>query len=95
METIWHLFLHFTGSDDTSSVYYGFWSGFGSDLGEITLIAGLVAWWRAGECHVDSCHRRGKYPFKHYKLCRVHHPDMPDKVTRLHIMKANKALKEK
>lgn len=82
--------LHATGADNTSGVQYGFWSGFGSDFGEITLIIGFVAWWKHNECHVDGCHRPGRHPFKHYRLCGKHHPAVPNKVTHLHIKQLHK-----
>jgi len=69
---------------------YQFWSGIGSDAGEVTLIIGAVTWYYHNQCHVDKCHKIGKHPFKHYKLCKKHHPGVPAKVTMLHILKLNK-----
>ena len=61
---------------------YQFWSGIGSDFGQVTLITGLVfAGWRfkkAHECHVESpvnCHRFGRpVPGTGHVACRKHHP---------------------
>ena len=35
-------FLHIIGSDNVSGPWYGFWSGFGSDIGELVLLGGLI-----------------------------------------------------
>jgi hypothetical protein len=61
---------------------YNFWSGIGSDLGELTLITGLLlALWRTHkhlECHVEApknCHRWGHLvPGTGHRACRAHHP---------------------
>lgn len=87
---IWLWWLTVTGSNNTSGVWYGFWSGFGSDLGEIAIIASIIGWYKHNECHVDSCHRLGKHPFRHYKLCKHHHPGVPDKLTHLQVIKLHK-----
>jgi hypothetical protein len=28
-------------------------------------------------CHQDGCLRRGRFRYGHYRLCHVHHPDVP------------------
>jgi hypothetical protein len=61
---------------------YQFWSGIGSDFGELTLITGLaVGFWRTRrhlECHVESprnCRRIGHpVPGTAHRACRRHHP---------------------
>lgn len=66
---------------------YNFWSGVGSDLGEITLITGLgIGFWRTRkhlECHVESpknCHRIGRpVPGTGHRACRKHHPHASEK----------------
>jgi len=66
---------------------YNFWSGIGSDLGELTLITGVaVAFWRTRkhlECHVEAprpCHRIG-HPVAGtgHRACRRHHPHAQEK----------------
>lgn len=60
---------------------YQWWSGVGSDFGEITLITGLiVVVWRVRnhlECHVESpknCHRIGRPVYgTGHRACRKHH----------------------
>ncbi len=68
-----------------SPVYYNFWSGFGSDLGEATLIGaisvGLYTGLRKVNCHTKGCWRIGHYPLDGtpYHLCPRHHPGVPTK----------------
>ncbi len=69
---------------------YQFWSGIGSDLGEVTLITGLArAFWRTRrhlECHVEApknCHRIGHpVPGTGHRACRLHHPHAQEKGTQ-------------
>jgi hypothetical protein len=76
----WHPFLvHLsqeTGTSNAASRAYDFWSGFGSDLGEATLLAGLAAAYRHHSCHVERCPRLGKpVDGTPYLACPKHHPD--------------------
>jgi hypothetical protein len=65
--------------------YYNFWSGFGSDLGEATLISavgiGVYTGVRKVNCHTKGCWRIGHHPLDGtpYILCRHHHPHVPTK----------------
>jgi hypothetical protein len=65
-------------------LYYNFWSGFGSDLGEATLISavcvGVYTGVRKVNCHTKGCWRIGHHPLAGtpYILCRHHHPDVPN-----------------
>lgn len=43
-----HWLLHVLGVDNVAGPWYGFWSGFGSDLGEAALIVGAVLGVRKG-----------------------------------------------
>jgi len=36
---------------------YQFWSGLGSDIGEVTLIGLAMVWWRHHNCRVYRCWR--------------------------------------
>jgi hypothetical protein len=64
-------------------LYYNFWSGFGSDLGEATLISavgvGVYTGVRKVNCHTKGCWRIGHHPLEGtpYILCRHHHPNVP------------------
>lgn len=73
---IWWWFLHATGADNPSGVEYGFWSGWGSDLGEIALLAALYGIIRNLNCHVKGCWRPGFHPVNGtaFKTCTKHHP---------------------
>jgi hypothetical protein len=65
--------------------YYNFWSGFGSDLGEATLITavglGVYTGVRKVNCHTKGCWRIGHHVLAGtpYILCRHHHPNVPTK----------------
>ena len=41
---------------------YQFWSGIGSDIGEVTLIGLAMVWWRHHNCHVYRCWRLSWHP---------------------------------
>lgn len=64
--------------------FYNFWSGFGSDLGEATLISavgvGVYTGVRKVNCHTKGCWRIGHHPLDGtpYILCRHHHPQVPN-----------------
>jgi hypothetical protein len=78
---VWHTFyFHWfevhSGTVNESGPYYGFWSGFGSDLGEATIVVGIVATWRHHNCHVKGCARLGRQVAgTPYLACPKHHPD--------------------
>ncbi|MDE3086385.1 MAG: hypothetical protein KGJ77_06430 [Acidobacteriota bacterium] len=65
-------------------IWYNFWSGFGSDLGEATLISavciGVYTGVRKVNCHTKGCWRIGHHPLDGtpYILCRHHHPSVPN-----------------
>jgi len=66
--------LHYTGCDNLSGPWYGFWSGFGSDLGELLLLGGLVTLVRHHNCHVKGCWKIGHIdPAVHAPACGSHH----------------------
>jgi hypothetical protein len=79
-----HWLGYHTGSLNTpgSPPNYNFWSGFGSDLGEYTIAAGLlghlVTSWRTHTCHrYWWCWRAPRYALDGtpFCLCSKHHPD--------------------
>lgn len=75
-------FLHWlavhTGTVNESGPYYGFWSGFGSDLGEAALFGAVVGMFRKHNCHQRWCWRIGRHQAGEYIVCRKHHPELPD-----------------
>ena len=64
-----------TGTINESGPYYGFWSGFGSDIGEVTIIAGLIAVYKKHNCEVHRCWRLGRHQTAAgHMVCRRHSP---------------------
>jgi hypothetical protein len=59
-----------------SGPHYAFWSGPGSDIGEITIVGVVIGWLRHKNCHVKGCWRLGKLqvPGTQHVVCRKHHP---------------------
>ena len=66
----WHPFQHWlaymSGSMNTSGAppNYNFWSGFGSDLGELTLIGTCLAVFKRHNCQLRGCWRIGRHEFQ-------------------------------
>ncbi len=56
---------------------YAFWSGIGSDIGEVALIGVAATWLRMHNCHVQRCPRLSWHPHPDHghPVCRHHHPD--------------------
>jgi hypothetical protein len=82
-------------------LYYNFWSGFGSDLGEATLITavgvGVYTGVRKVNCHSKGCWRIGHHALEGtpYILCRHHHPDVPTRgASHEHILEQHRKFKE-
>jgi hypothetical protein len=86
----WTWLGHFAGTSDEAGPGYGFFSGIGSDIGEVAIVVGMVHWYRTHTCHVDSpkfCWRPGLHYVDGtpYKVCKRHHPTVPALVTAEHI----------
>ena len=70
-----------TGTVNEPGPYYGFWSGFGSDLEEFGILgaigAGIYQLVKKYNCHEPGCWRVGQYPAAggQFLLCHRHHPD--------------------
>jgi len=70
-----------TGTVNEPGPYYGFWSGFGSDLEEFGILgaigAGIYSLVRKYNCHEPGCWRIGNHPAAggQFNLCYRHHPD--------------------
>lgn len=57
---------------------YNFWSGIGSDLGELAIVTGLVAWWRHRNCYVKGCWHKGHADPEHgHPVCEKHQEKLP------------------
>lgn len=85
---MWPALIHFLGIDQGQPYgqwnNYNFWSGVGSDLGELTLVGGLVALYRKNKCHEARCHRLAKHHVAGtpYTVCRRHHPAVPNRASK-------------
>lgn len=85
-----------TGTINEAGPYYGFWSGFGSDLEELGILGGITAaiyqLIKKHNCHEPRCWRIGQHPAAdgRFMLCYRHHPDFQGKkpthelIERLH-----------
>jgi hypothetical protein len=85
-----------TGTVNESGPYYGFWSGFGSDLAEFGILGaigtGIYQLVKKYNCHEPGCWRVGTHPAAggQFLLCYRHHPDFHglkpthDLIVRLH-----------
>jgi len=85
-----------TGTVNEPGPYYGFWSGFGSDLEEFGILgavgAGIYQLVKKYHCHEPGCWRIGQHPAAggQFLLCYRHHPDYQGKkpthelIERLH-----------
>lgn len=51
----------------------------------------IVGVWRHVNCHVEGCPRVGRYGVEGtpYKVCKPHHPTVPDTITAEHIAAAH------
>ena len=69
-----------TGTVNESGPYYGFWSGFGSDIGEVTLLTGMFIGLRHINCQEKGCWRIGhNVEGSPTRACHKHHPTSPRK----------------
>ena len=85
-----------TGIVNETGPYYGFWSGFGSDLEEFGILgaigAAIYQLVKKYNCHEPGCWRVGNHPTAdgQFNLCYRHHPDFQGKkpthelIERLH-----------
>jgi len=85
-----------TGTINEPGPYYGFWSGFGSDIEEFGILgavgAGIYQLFKKYNCHEPGCWRIGQHPAAggQFLLCYRHHPDYQGKkptheiIQRLH-----------
>lgn len=70
-----HWFLRYTGADQESGTWYGFWSGFGGSIPDFLILGSIVTVYRHHNCHVKGCLRLGKpVDGTPYLACPVHHP---------------------
>ena len=65
--------LHVLGVDNLSGRWYGFWSGFGADIGEAALIGAVLGMVRKHNCHIRRCWRIGRHTVNGSPYCNKHH----------------------
>lgn len=67
---------------------YALWSGIMNDVPVFVLgyFFAFIPWYLHNRCHVDGCYKLGKYPYHHYKLCKRHHPEVPEDISHAHVM---------
>ncbi len=102
-DAVRHWFALHTGTlHGGPDLYYNFWSGFGSDLGEATLISavgiGVYTGARKVNCHTKGCWRIGHHTLEGtpYILCRHHHPGVPSGgASHEHILEQHRKYKER
>jgi hypothetical protein len=74
-----------TGTVNEPGPYYGFWSGFGSDLAEFGILGAIgtaiYQMVKKYNCHEPGCWRVGTHPAAdgQFVLCYRHHPDFAGK----------------
>jgi hypothetical protein len=66
---------HVLGTDGRT--WYNFWSGFGADVGGLTIAAGALGVYRKHNCHVKGCWRIAKQQVvgTSWVVCHKHHPE--------------------
>jgi hypothetical protein len=71
----WYWVEVHTGTVNEAGPYYGFFSGFGSDIAELAILGGVIQFARHANCHTKGCWRFGK-PLEGtaYRLCHHCHP---------------------
>jgi hypothetical protein len=70
-----HWLAYWTGLTNGSGPRYLWWSGIGSDIGELALLGGLLSIARHSNCHAKRCWRFGKpVDGTPYRACHRHHP---------------------
>lgn len=86
MTWLQHWLAYMTGSLNTSGAppNYNFWSGVGSDIGELAMFGWLATFLRRHNCEVHRCWRLGRHATAAgHVVCRRHHPD--GKLTAGHV----------
>src|SRR5262249_11034224 len=67
-------FLGFQAGDGNGA-HYLFWSGIGSDIGEVAILGWLYAFLRRHNCEVHGCWRLGRHTTAGgHVVCKRHHP---------------------
>ena len=75
MSWLLHWLAVHTGSSNTPGAppNYNFWSGIGSDIGEVAIIGGMITMVRKHNCHQARCWRVGRHVVDGTPWCNRHH----------------------
>lgn len=73
LEPLLHWLAVHTGTLNEPGPYYGFWSGFGSDLGEVALLGAIFGAYHKHNCHQPRCWRVGRHTVDGTPWCNHHH----------------------
>lgn len=87
---LWFWFEMHSGTLNEQGPYYGFFSGIGSDLGELALLTGIIGIYKHHKCatcfriaHHDvagtglkTCHKHAN-PEDHARITKEHHKKYP------------------
>ena len=73
LEPLLHWLAVHTGTLNEPGPYYGFWSGFGSDLGEVALLGAVAGAYHKHACHQARCWRVGRHTVDGTPWCNHHH----------------------
>jgi hypothetical protein len=82
-EPLQHWIAVHTGTVNEGGPYYGWWSGFASDLGEytiaISITAGVVHTFRRHNCGAKRCWRISRHPAADgaHRICTHHFKQLP------------------
>lgn len=81
LQNLIQLMFGFRNGDGNSPAYL-FWSGAGSDLGELAIVVGLVSIYRRHNCQLKGCWRIGRHEYTEPDtgvkrlMCWRHHPNV-------------------
>jgi hypothetical protein len=66
---------HYVGVNG-SSPWGSFFGDFGSDIGELAIVGGLIGLVRQHNCEVKGCVRLGRHQTAaNHRVCKKHHPE--------------------
>lgn len=79
----WHALTH-----PLEGFGYQFWSGIGSDFGELTLLTALVVFLYHRNCHEHGCWRLSWHPDADgHPACKRHHVEHPSEGVLRNVLK--------
>lgn len=78
--------LRFFGVENVDSQWYAFWSGVGSDIGEVALLGVVAGAWHHHNCHEPRCWRISRHTITDadgvtHGACRKHRVHVLNRVT--------------